>query len=96
MKIFLSAVSAQFRTCRDALRSDLKAVGAEVIIQEDLQQHGFSLLEKLEQYIASCDRVIALIGNCCGWELEDAARPLGRPRRSYTQCEPTALVGSLH
>ena len=87
MKIFLSAVSSQFKACRDALRSDLSAVGAEVVIQEDFQQHGFSLLEKLEQYIASCDRVIALIGDGYGGELEQPARPAGRPRCSYTQWE---------
>ncbi|MBS0476478.1 MAG: tetratricopeptide repeat protein [Proteobacteria bacterium] len=87
MKIFLSAVSSQFKACRDALRSDLSTVGAEVVVQEDFQQHGFSLLEKLEQYVASCDRVIALIGDGYGWEPEQSARPAGRPRRSYTQWE---------
>jgi len=35
MKIFLSAVTSQFKACRDALRSDLSAVGAEVVVQED-------------------------------------------------------------
>jgi hypothetical protein len=29
MKIFLLAVSGQFKACRDALRGDLSAVGAE-------------------------------------------------------------------
>jgi len=87
MRIFLSAVSSQFKACRDALRSDLSAVGAEVVVQEDFQQHGGSLLEKLERYIASCDRVIALIGNAYGWEPDEPARPAGRPRRSYSQWE---------
>jgi hypothetical protein len=57
MKIFLSAVSSQFKACRDALRSDLSAIGAEVVVQEDFRQHGATLLEKLERYIASCDRI---------------------------------------
>jgi hypothetical protein len=35
MKIFLSAVSGQFKACRDVLRSDLSAVGAKVVVQED-------------------------------------------------------------
>jgi Domain of unknown function (DUF4062)/NB-ARC domain len=87
MKIFLSAVSGQFQACRDALRSDLSAVGAEVVVQEDFQQHGASLLEKLERYIASCDRIIALVGDAYGFEPEEAARLAGRPRRSYTQWE---------
>jgi hypothetical protein len=61
-------------------------VGAEVVVQEDFQQHGRTLLEKLEQYIASCDRVIALVGDAYGWEpdLNAEAAPL---RRSYTQWE---------
>jgi hypothetical protein len=87
MKIFLSAVSGQFKACRDALRSDLSAVGAEVVVQEDFRQHGASLLEKLERYIASCDRVIALVGDAYGFEPEEPARPVGQPRRSYTQWE---------
>src|SRR5215471_2264083 len=87
MKIFLSAVSRQFKASRDALASDLRAVGAEVAVQEDFQQHGRSLLEKLQEYIASCDRVIALAGDAYGWEPGDSAHPAGRPRRSYTQWE---------
>jgi hypothetical protein len=87
MKIFLSAVSGQFKACRDALRSDLSAVGAEVVVQEDFQQHGASLLEKLERYIGSCDRLIALVGDAYGFEPEETARPTGQERRSYTQWE---------
>jgi uncharacterized protein DUF4062 len=87
MKIFLSAVSGQFEACRDALRSDLRAVGAEVVVQEDFQQYGGSLLEKLERYIDSCDRLIALVGDAYGCEPEETARPAGQPRRSYTQWE---------
>src|SRR6185437_2701450 len=63
MKIFLSAVSGQFRDCRQALASDLRAMGAEVAVQEDFQQHGRTLLEKLQDYIDGCDRIIALVGD---------------------------------
>src|SRR3954447_16299658 len=87
MRIFLSAVSGQFRHCRLALASDLRATGAEVKTQEDFQQHGRTLLEKLQAYIAGCDRVIALIGDAYGYEPPEEARPAGRPRRSYTQWE---------
>jgi hypothetical protein len=79
MKVFLSAVSGQFKACRDELRSDLSAVGAEVVMQEDFQQHGASLLEKLESYIATCDRIIALVGDAYGSEPEETARPAGQP-----------------
>lgn len=85
MKIFISAVSREFQSSRDALRSDLRAVGAEVTVQEDFQQHGGSLLEKLENYIANCDRVIALVGDIYGCEPDQQLPDL--PRRSYTQWE---------
>jgi hypothetical protein len=87
VKIFLSAVSGQFKAARDALASDLRAVGAEVVVQEDFQQQGRTLLEKLQNYIASCDRVIALVGDAYGWAPDDAGRPHDQPRRSYSQWE---------
>src|SRR5262245_1211618 len=87
MKIFLSAVSAQFKTCRDALASDLRAIGAQVVVQEDFQQQGYTLLEKLKNYIDCCDRVIALVGSAYGWEQDIKALPPGTPRRSYAQWE---------
>ena len=93
MKIFLSAVSNQFVECRKALFSDLHAMGAEVVTQEHFQQHGRTLLEKLEESIAKCDRVIALIGDSYGFEPEEPARPAGRPRRSYTQWEYYFAMG---
>src|SRR5262245_46463367 len=86
MKIFLSAVSGQLKACRDALASDLRARGADVVVQEDFQQHGRTLLEKLQGYIAGCDRVIALVGSAYGWEPEPAMLP-DKPRRSYSQWE---------
>jgi hypothetical protein len=52
-KIFITAVSGQFKDCRDALRNDLAAKGVNVVVQEDFIQHGRTLLEKLEIYIAS-------------------------------------------
>jgi hypothetical protein len=92
MRIFLSAVSAQFKQCRDALASDLRAVGAEVVVQEDFQQQGRTLLEKLERYIASCDRVVALIGDAYGCEPDPASVP-DLPRRSYSQWEYSFALG---
>jgi hypothetical protein len=93
MKVFLSAVSAQFRDCRNALASDLRAVGVGVAVQEDFQQHGQTVLEKLEDYIAGCDRVIVLVGDAYGSEPEPTARPAGRPRRSYAQWEYYFALG---
>jgi hypothetical protein len=93
MKIFLSAVSGQLKDCRDALASDLRTVDAEVVVQEDFPQHGRTLLEKLEEYIAGCDRIIALVGDAYGFEPDEPARPAGRPRRSYTQWEYFFALG---
>src|SRR5437762_5509194 len=93
LTIFLSAVSGQFEKCRNALASDLRAVGAEVCVQEDFQQHGRTLLEKLEDYIAGCDRVLALVGDAYGFEPDKAARPADKPRRSYTQWEYGFALG---
>ena len=81
-KIFLSAVTGQFKACRETLRSDLAAVGAEVMVQEDFTQGGGTLLQKLETYIDGCDRVIALVGSACGWEPQAAEVPETAPRRS--------------
>src|SRR5439155_2730133 len=92
MKIFLSAVSGEFRDCRQALASDLRAMGSEVKVQEDFQQGPGTLLEKLEAYIADCDRIIALMGDAYGAEPPEAARPAGQ-QRSYTQWEYVFALG---
>ena len=86
-KIFLSAVSGQFRDCRNALASDLRAIGVEVVVQEDFRQHGWTLLAKLQEYIAGCDRVIALVGDAYGFEPAEEVPCSTHPRRSYTQWE---------
>jgi formylglycine-generating enzyme required for sulfatase activity len=87
MRIFLSAVSSQFKACRDALASDLRAIGCEVRVQEDFQQGPRTLIERLEEYVAQCDRVIALVGDAYGHEVSGDAVPSADPPRSYTQWE---------
>ncbi len=87
MKIFLSTVSSQFKACRDALASDLRAHGCEVRVQEDFQQGPRTLIERLEEYVAQCDRVIALVGDAYGCEASGDAVPAVDPPRSYTQWE---------
>jgi hypothetical protein len=51
------------------------------------------LLEKLEAYIAGCDRMIALVGDAYGFEPDEPARPAGRPHRFYTQWEYYFALG---
>jgi len=93
MKIFLSCVSAQFKDCRDALASDLRAIGCEVRVQEDFQQGPRTLIERLEEYVAQSDRVVALIGNAYGVEASGTAVPTASPARSYTQWEYFFALG---
>ncbi len=93
MKIFLSAVSGQFKACRNALASDLRAIGCEVKVQEDFQQGPRTLIEQIEQYVAQCDRVIALVGDAYGFESSGVAVPAVDPPRSYTQWEYFFALG---
>lgn len=93
MKIFLSAVTKQFEACRSELRSDLSAIGCEVKVQEDFQQGPRTLIERLEEYVGQCDRVIALVGNAYGCEAAGTAVPAVDPPRSYTQWEYFFTMG---
>lgn len=93
MKIFISAVSSEFRACRNALASDLRAIGCEVKVQEDFQQGPRTLIEKLEDYIASCDRVIIVLGRCYGFEASGDRVPASNTPRSYTQWEYYFALG---
>jgi menaquinone-dependent protoporphyrinogen IX oxidase len=62
-KIFLSAVSGQFKECRNALACELRAIGCEVKVQEDFQQRPRMLIERIAEYVSRCDRVIAFVGD---------------------------------
>ncbi len=93
MKVFLSAVTAQFKSCRDALASDLRSIGCEVVVQEDLQQHPRTLLEKLQRDVDRCDRVIAIVGDAFGIAPDESVLPAGTARRSYTQWEYHFALG---
>lgn len=94
MKIFLSGVASEFRECRISLASDLRAMGADVVVQEDLQQKAGSLLEKLQTCIDQCDRVILLLGDAYGVEavIPSDLRYSGEPR-SYTEWEYFFAIG---
>lgn len=86
MKVFLSAVSNPLRPFRDALATDLRAIGCVVKVQEDFQQGSGKLIDYLQEVIDECDRVIALIGDAFGYEAEGV--PAHAPQgRSYTQWE---------
>ncbi len=66
VRIFLSAVSAEFRSYRDALRHDLDRPDVTVKVQEDFIATGTETLDKLDVYIQQCDAVIHLVGDMTG------------------------------
>src|SRR5262245_52845512 len=66
IRMFLSAVSDEFRAYRDLLRSDLTRQNVEVKVQEDFKDLGGVTLEKLDAYISLCDAVVHLIGDMTG------------------------------
>ena len=66
VQIFLSTVSAEFRSYRDALRHDLDRPNVTVKVQEDFIATGTETLDKLDEYIQQCDAVIHLVGDMTG------------------------------
>ena len=66
VRIFLSAVSDEFRDYRDQLRRDLTRHNVEVKVQEDFKDLGGVTLDKLDVYIAACDAVVHLVGDMTG------------------------------
>ena len=66
LRLFLSTVTAEFRSYRDILRADLIGPLLEVKVQEDFIHLGGDTLSLLDDYIAVCDGVIHLIGDATG------------------------------
>ena len=66
VQIFLSTVSAEFRSYRDALRRDLDRPNVTVKVQEDFIATGTETLDKLDAYVRQCDAVIHLVGDMTG------------------------------
>jgi NACHT domain/Domain of unknown function (DUF4062) len=65
-QIFLSAVSAEFRSYRDRLRHDLTRPNVSVAVQEDFIVTGTETLDMLDDYVRQCDAVIHLVGDMTG------------------------------
>ena len=66
VQIFLSTVSAEFRSYREALRHDLTRPNVAVAVQEDFIVTGTETLDMLDDYIRQCDAVIHLVGDMTG------------------------------
>jgi tetratricopeptide (TPR) repeat protein len=66
VQLFLSTVSAEFRSYRDALRRPLTRPNVSVAVQEDFIPTGTETLDKLDDYIQACHAVIHLVGDMTG------------------------------
>jgi hypothetical protein len=67
-RIFLSAVSGEFRTARESVASTLRGLALVVREQSDFKAKpgGLTLLDKLHDYIKDCSVVVRLIGTRSG------------------------------
>jgi len=61
IRLFLSTVTDEFQSYRDALRRELVRPNVTVHIQEDFIASGTETLDKLDDYIGRCDAVIHLM-----------------------------------
>jgi hypothetical protein len=101
MNVLISCVSTEFKSYRLKLANQLGALKNhpyEIKVQEDFQQGGYTLLDKLSDYVRECDLVIHLAGDACGvrptaQHVQSLYRNLGDatpdplPDWSYTQWE---------
>lgn len=86
IKIVIGIKTGQLKACRDALRSDLSAVGAEVVVQEDFRQQA---LHCWRSWSATSPRAIALLP----WSTMPMA--LSQRKRRAPPDNRGALVGRL-
>ncbi len=66
VRIFLSTVSAEFRSYRDALRHYLERPNVTAKVQEDFIATASETLDMLDDYIRQCAVVIHLVGDMTG------------------------------
>ena len=96
-RVFLSSVTSEFGSVRDALANDLQSHDVTVRVQRSFRHddNAETLLHKLRNYIEQCDAVIFLIGSRSGagfpTPIEAAPfqcdLPAGITEASYTQWE---------
>jgi tetratricopeptide (TPR) repeat protein len=72
-RVFVSATTRDLGEHRRRVTESLNRAGCHVEVQEDFTAHGGKFLQKLRDYIASCDLVVCLVGDHFGWQPPDAA-----------------------
>lgn len=95
VQIFLSTVSSEFKSYRDALSADLKRPNVTVEVQETFIATGTLTLDKLDDYIKACDVVIHLVGDMTGADAHPAAIASIRSRYPDLKSWPLELRGAL-
>jgi hypothetical protein len=92
--LFISAVTDEFRTYRDAVARALRRPGVSVEVQEDFIASGDTSLLKLDYYIQRCDAIIHLVGDATGRLAREPA--LADLRRRYPDCpRQQAALGAV-
>ncbi len=64
--LFISCVSDEFASYRDAIRRDLSRPNLDTKIQEDFIAYGGATLEKLDEYVQHCEAIIHICGDMTG------------------------------
>lgn len=83
--IFLSGVSSEFRSFRDAVEVEVQKKGCFAENQSSFGVDYHTVEEMVRRRISDADAVIHIVGFRFGAEPKD--RPADKPRRSYTQME---------
>src|SRR5215213_110574 len=83
--IFLSGVSSEFGSFRDAVEIEIQKKGCFAENQSSFGVDYSTVDEMLRRKLRDADAVIHIVGFRFGAEPKD--RPAGKPRRSYTQME---------
>ena len=84
-RIFLSAVSTELRTARQAVARTVRTLGYDPVSQDDFPTGYGELRQWLREQIDGCEGLIQLVGDAYGAEPPDADPEFGRV--SYTQFE---------
>src|ERR1041385_2261424 len=83
--IFLSGVSNEFASFRDAVEVEVQRKGCFADNQSSFGVDYHTVEEMVRRRLHDADAVIHIVGFRYGGEPKD--RPAGKPRRSYTQME---------
>ena len=84
-EVFISATSADLRTCRQLVKEALLTLGCTPIEQTNFSPSATTVHEMLRKILVTCDAVVHIVGLYYGAEPQE--RNVNDPRRSYTQLE---------